>query len=122
MKDLITTMHPFLMISGGVANLAMALWILCAAPKSPGKLSLVHMAVAISGYLTCFGMLSLPFQANTAFRIGAVGEVFVHQLSTAFYAFSVFLLDIKAQRRFAMFAVPAGFLMTAIVFNIPGFH
>jgi signal transduction histidine kinase len=122
LKEFIASLHPFLMISGGVANFAMAFWILFAAPKTPGKLSLVHMAIAIGGYLTFFGSLSLPLHDATAFTLGKIGEVFVHQISPAFYAFSVFLLNLKRQRKIAYMAIPAGLALSALVLNMPGHH
>jgi len=121
-KDLLPPLHPFLVIAAGVANFAMAMWTLYAAPKSSAKNAFVHTGIAIAGYLTFFGLSGLSSNVNQAFGLGRIGEVFVHQISPAFYSFSVFLLDLKPQKYLARVVIPIGFCISIFVLNLPGHH
>jgi signal transduction histidine kinase len=107
------------MMGAGFMNLAMALWIIRAAPKGSARIDLAAVALAIGGYLTFFGASSLPMDTKKAFILGSLGEIFVHQISPMFYRFSVSLLNLRHQRPFAKISPFIGLLATALIMSMP---
>ncbi len=118
MKDLIAVLHPYLLLVSGFATLTLALLALFSQSREKTKYFFTYFTLGITGYMICYGLMSLAKSDEWAMNLSLIGQIFINQISPALYCYSVFSLDLKSQKKIAILSPILCLMIVALLRTI----